>query len=109
MPPVARKSGTDTVNTVHGAVGGNRCNSSPTTVATDAGSSNVFCNNIGTVRLTDAVQSHNNGSSCSAHAPGLASASPNVFVNNKAIGRLGDTYGCGATITSGSSNVFANG
>lgn len=108
MPGIARKSGTDPVNTVHGAVGGRNCNAAPTTVATDAGSDNVFVNGIGVVRQDDAVVSHNNGSACSSHAPGLASCSPNVFVNGKGIGRLSDTYACGAQITGASGNVFAN-
>jgi uncharacterized Zn-binding protein involved in type VI secretion len=108
MPGIARKGGTDPVNTVHGAVGGKRCNAAPTTVATAAGSGNVFVNGIGVVRSGDAVQSHNNGSACAPHAPGLASFSGNVFANGLNIGRLGDTYGCGAKITAASSNVFAN-
>ena len=60
MPGIARDHGTDSVNTVHGAVGGSRCNAAPTTVATDAGSANVFVNGIGVVRSGDAVQSHHN-------------------------------------------------
>jgi uncharacterized Zn-binding protein involved in type VI secretion len=108
MPGIARKGGTDSVNTVHGATGGIRCNASPTTVATSDGSSNVFVNGIGVVREGDVVQSHNNGSACSTHAPGLVSFSANVKVNGKGVGRLNDTYGCGAKITSASSTVFAN-
>jgi uncharacterized Zn-binding protein involved in type VI secretion len=108
MPGIARKGGTDPVNTVHGAVGGRNCNAAPTTVATSGGSGNVFVNGIGVVRSGDAVASHNNGSACSPHAPGLASFSGNVFANGLNIGRLNDTYGCGAQITGASSNVFAN-
>ena len=108
MPGIARKSGTDPVNTVHGAVGGNNCNAAPTTVATSGGSGDVFVNSIGVVRSEDAVASHNNGSACSTHAPGLATFSANVFANTKNIGRLNDTYGCGAQITGASGNVFAN-
>ena len=108
MPGIARDHGTDSVNTVHGAVGGSRCNAAPTTVATDAGSANVFVNGIGVVRSGDTVQSHHNGSSCANHTPGLATFSGNVFANGLNIGRLGDTYACGAKITSASSNVFAN-
>ena len=108
MPGIARKSGTDPVNTVHGAVGGNNCNAAPTTVATSGGSGDVFVNSIGVVRSGDAVASHNNGLACSTHAPGLATFSANVFANTKNIGRLNDTYGCGAQITGASGNVFAN-
>lgn len=106
MPGVARKSGTDSVNTVHNAVG-KGCNVAPTTTATDAGSDDVLINGIGAVREGDAVASHI-FPGCSSHAPGLATFSSNVFVNGKRIGRLNDTYGCGAKITSASSNVFAN-
>jgi uncharacterized Zn-binding protein involved in type VI secretion len=108
MPAIARKNGTDTVNTVHGATGGRNCNASPTTTATSGGSVNVLVNEIGVVREGDVVAAHNNGSSCSTHAPGLTSFSGNVYANNKKIGRIGDAYSCGATITSGSPNVFAN-
>ena len=108
MPAVARKDGTDTVDTIHGATGGNKCNASPTTTVTDGGSDNVFVNEIGVVREGDAVSAHNNGTACSTHTPGLASFSANVYANGLKIGRMDDTYGCGAKITSGSSNVFAN-
>lgn len=101
MPAVARKSGNDSVSINHPTCQGS--------TVTAAGSSNVFVNNIGAVRKSDAVQSHTFAPpACPSHAPGLVSFSPNVFVNNLNIGRLGDAYGCGATISSGSPNVFAN-
>jgi uncharacterized Zn-binding protein involved in type VI secretion len=106
MPGVARKSGADAVNTVHNAVG-KGCNVAPTTTATDQGSDDVFVNGIGVVRESDAVARHV-FPGCSTHAPGLATFSGNVYVNGKRIGRLNDTYGCGARITTSSSNVFAN-
>ncbi len=102
MPAVARKSGTDTVSINHATCQGG--------TVTDVGSGNVFANTIGVVREGDAVQSHTFAPpACPSHNPGLTSFSPNVYANNKKIGRLGDAYGCGATISSGSSNVFANG
>lgn len=64
-------------------------------------------------RLGDLNTGHD---SCAPVA--LASASPNVFINGKGAGRVGDTYaehGCkshsahAGTITSGSSTVFVNG
>lgn len=100
MPAVARKSGTDTVSINHPTCQG--------ATATDAGSSNVFVNNIGVVREGDTVESHTHSPpACPSHAPGLVSFSGTVYANNKHLGRLGDTYGCGASISSGSSNVFA--
>jgi hypothetical protein len=100
MPAVARKDGTDSVATNHGCTG---------TTATAEGSEDVFANNIGVVRAgdLDAVHTYPVGDSCPPHQVALSSYSNNVFANNKLIGRLGDNYG-GETITSGSSNVFAN-
>lgn len=100
MPAVARKSGVDSVATNHGCDG---------STVTAAGSGDVFVNNIGVVRLGDNNQTHRvGGRRCSAkHSVPLSSASPNVFANGRAIGRLGDAYG-GETISSGSGNVFAN-
>lgn len=115
MPGIARKSGTDTVNTVHVSVGdaaggdGSICDAAPQTIVTSQGSNNVFVNNIGAVRKTDLEQAHTIPPVCATHATGLATHSPNVFVNNLEVGRLGDSYNCGATITSSSTNVFANG
>lgn len=115
MPPVARKNGTEPVNTVHVATGdadtedSSFCDVAPIITATAAGSGNVFANSIGVVRLGDAVAPHPIGGTCSPHSPGLAAGSGTVFANGKNIGRLGDTYGCGAVILSGSGNVFAGG
>jgi uncharacterized Zn-binding protein involved in type VI secretion len=101
MPAIARKSGTDSVSINHATCQGS--------TITNVGSSNVFVNNIGVVRKDDPVESHTfSPPACPSHAPGLVSFSPNVFANSLNIGRLGDAYGCGATISSGSSNVFAN-
>ena len=35
--------------------------------------------------------------------------SPNVFVNGKAVCRVGDPVSCGSRMATGSSNVFVNG
>ena len=114
MPEAARGDGTDSVNTVHVSVGdadpddGIACDAAPQTVTTDACSSNVFVNGIGVVRESDAVQSHT-FPGCSTHAPGLTSFSSTVKINGKGAGRKGDTYECGAKITSGSSDVMFGG
>ena len=116
MPAVARKDGVDTANTIHVAIGDLNpsdtitCDAAPTTTATAAGSSTVFAEGTGVVRVGDAVAVHTfAGVGCPTHAPGLSAGSPNVFVEGKAMGRNGDTYDCGAQITSGASTVFANG
>jgi len=121
MPAVARMSGTDTVSCTDGAVGSS-CGrnvhhwDTPTTQATDAGSSNVFINGVGAVRQGDVMKTHPDGVPCVSspvnHAPALSTYSPNVFVNGKALGRVGDKYDSDGhkdhTISSGSPNVFAN-
>jgi uncharacterized Zn-binding protein involved in type VI secretion len=115
MPPVARKSGTEPVDTVHVSVGDANplddcaCDAAPQIIGTDVGSGDVFANSIGVVRAGDAVQPHTFPCDCALHAPGLASFSGTVFANGKNIGRQGDVYGCGALILSGSGNVFAGG
>lgn len=114
MPEAARGNGVDSVNTVHPAVGdldpddGIACDAAPTTTATDACSGNVFAEGNGIVRAGDAVESHT-FPSCATHAPGLVSFSGTVFINGKGAGRKGDTYGCGAQITSGAGTVIIGG
>lgn len=99
MPAVARKNGTDTVNTGHG------CDA---TTVTQAGSSNVLINGIGACRKTDAIQVHTipSGASCVPHTAYINVGSSTVFVNGLPIARNGDSADAG-NISSGSSNVFA--
>jgi uncharacterized Zn-binding protein involved in type VI secretion len=98
MPAVARIG--DSIATGHGCDG--------TTTLTGP-SSNVFANNIGIERQGDPTVVHRlTGRGCSVtHTAVINVGSGNVFVNNKAIGRVGDSADAGS-ITSGSSNVFAN-
>lgn len=105
MPAVARKNGVDQVNTVHNSVG-SECKDAPTIVGTDAGSSDVFANGIGVVRVGDIMQVHDLPG-CIPHAPPLVTGSSSVFVNGRAIGRVGDQYAGGEVIISGSGSVFA--
>lgn len=108
MPAAARADGTDSVASDTGS--GYLC-ASPSTTATDTGSSNTFVNTHGAIRLgTDTVAPHSM-TGCGSESPVLSTSSSNVFVNGKGMGRLGDNYaGDGAnTITSGSGNVFVNG
>lgn len=104
MPEVARKDLTETVFSPDGT--GNDCKS-PTTQRSFMGSSNVFANSIGVVRLGDEMVPHN-GPGCGTHAPPLSRGSPNVFANNRAIGRKGDPYGRDHILLTGSPTVFAN-
>ena len=115
MPLVARKDAVDIVNTIHVSVGdadsedGIACDAAPQDIATDEGSTDVFVEGVGVVRDGDNEQSHTIPG-CSSHQTGLATFSPNVYANGKAIGRLNDTYACGAKITNVTqSTVYANG
>ena len=114
MPLVARKDGVDIVNTIHVSVGdadpddGIACDANPQNIATDAGSGDVFVENVGVVRKGDNEAVHTIPG-CSTHQTGLATHSDNVFANNLNIGRKDDTYTCGAKITVvNQSTVHAN-
>ena len=75
-------------------------------------STDVFCNTKGVERKGDPTAAHTipNGASppvCVSHSGAVINAgSSTVFVNSKAIARIGDSCDGGA-ITGGSSNVFA--
>ena len=103
MPAVARFG--DVTSTGHGC-------SATTTLA--GPSTNVFCNTKGVERKGDPLAAHTipftSGSPpvtvCIPHAAVINAGSGTVFVNGKAIARVGDSCDAGA-IFNGSSNVFA--
>ena len=102
MPGVAREN--DTASTGHG------CDTTTTVVGP---SEDVFCNTRGVERKTDPTAAHTipNSASppvCVPHSSVINAGSGTVFVNSKAIARIGDSCDAGA-ITGGSSNVFAGG
>ena len=103
MPGVTRDG--DATTTGHG------CDATTTVTGP---STNVFCNTKGVERKTDPTAAHTipNGASppvCVSHSGAVINAgSGTVFVNSKAIARIGDSCDAGA-ITGGSSNVFAGG
>ena len=68
-------------------------------------SSDVFVNSIGVHRQGDGWGVHCCGIPC--HASSLASGSSTVFVNGKAMARVGDPVACGSSCATGSGNVFA--
>lgn len=116
MPEAARGDATETVDTVHNAKGDAdtndniQCDAAPDETSTNECSGDVFVNGIGVVRFGDKVTEHPFPSSgCQTHEPTLVGGSTTVFINGKAAGRNGDSYGCGATITSGSNNVNIGG
>lgn len=71
-------------------------------------SGDVFTNNIGTHRVGDGWAPHCCCPIPAVHASSQASGSPNVFVNNRAVARIGDSIACGSSNATGSGNVFAN-
>jgi len=101
MPAVTRDG--DATTTGHGC---------DVTTTVTGPSTDVFCNTKGVERKTDPTAAHTipNGASppvCVSHSGAVINAgSGTVFVNSKAIARIGDSCDGGA-ITGGSSNVFA--
>ena len=99
MPGVTRDG--DATTTGHG------CN---TTTTVTGPSTDVFCNSKGVERKTDPTAAHTIPNSatppvCVSHSGAVINAgSGTVFVNSKAIARIGDSCDAGA-ITGGSSNV----
>lgn len=75
--------------------------------ANDEGSPNVFVNGIPAHRQGDHWVTHCAGDSCQDGA--LSGGSSSVFVNGKALGRIGDDVSCGSVVASGSGDVFAGG
>ena len=100
MPAVSRKG--DSLSTGHGCVS--------TTTLNTPGQSTVFANSILVARIGDPTVSHPFPPlpPCAPHVANVNAGSPNVFVENKAVARIGDSTDAGA-MTSGSGNVFANG
>ena len=91
MPAVTRTG--DVTTTGHG------CSATTTVVGP---STDVFCNSLGVERKGDPAAAHTIPNSV------INAGSGTVFVNSKAIARIGDSCDAGA-ITGGSSNVFAGG
>jgi len=100
MPAVSRKG--DSLSTGHACVG--------TTTLDTPGQGTVFANNILVARVTDPTVSHPFPPlpPCAPHVANVNVGSPNVYVEGKAVARIGDSTDAGA-MTSGSGNVFANG
>ena len=100
MPGVTRDG--DATTTGHGC---------DVTTTVTGPSTNVFCNTKGVERKTDPTAAHTIPNSatppvCVSHSAVINAGSGTVFVNSKAIARIGDSCD-GGNITGGSSNVFA--
>lgn len=68
------------------------------------GSTNVFVNGTGAVRVGDAVASHGGGAHGSAV---MSTGSSSVFCNGIPVCRVGDLASCGHAGTGGSPNTYA--
>lgn len=101
MPGVARIG--DSVSTGHG------CDGSTTITGPTGAGANVFVNNKPVECKGNPTVIHRyGGRRCSAqHEAAINAGSPNVFVANIPLARIGDSCDAGA-ITSGSSDVIAN-
>jgi hypothetical protein len=72
----------------------------------DAKQPDVFVNNILVSMVTSHYPTHCCGPVC--HDGEASEGSPNVFVHNNPIHRIGDAISCGDTSGAGSPDVFAN-
>jgi len=99
MPGVVRVG--DSLSTGHGCVG--------STTLASANQGSVFVNGIlaavvGAPTVAHPFPPH---PPCAPHVANLNAGSPNVFIEGIPVGRIGDSADAGS-MTSGSSNVFAN-
>ncbi len=78
----------------------------PPTPAVGA-SGDVFINSIGALRKGDALAPHG-CSDCPPHGRSVSGGSPTVFVNGRALARVGDGIDCGGSMAAGSADVFAD-
>jgi len=112
MPEAARGSSVDTVNTIHVATGdadtedSSFCDVDPIDTSTNECSAKVFVEGTGVVRFGDKVTAHPIGGTCSTHEPTFSTGTSNVLIEGKKSARKGDTYACGAEITTGSLKVL---
>ena len=84
--------------------------SSTTTIASPATDGTVHANNIDIIVVGAPTVSHPfpPAPPCAPHVANLNAGSSTVFINGKAVGRIGDSADSGA-MTSGSPNVFVGG
>lgn len=74
--------------------------------ANDEGSPDVFINSIPAHRVGDHWTTHCCDDDC--HDSVAASGSPTVFVNGRALTRIGDDVACGSRMATGSPDVFVD-
>lgn len=69
-------------------------------------SGDVFANDLGVHRVGDGWEPHTCPSIPETHGSVQASGSSTVFVNGKAVARIGDSVACGSSNATGSPDVF---
>lgn len=74
---------------------------------TPNGSTDVFVNGQGAVRVTDAWPDHTDPKPPDTHGGDQSSGSTTVFVNGLALARIGDSISCGDAVAAGSPNVIS--
>ena len=70
-------------------------------------STDSFANDLGIHRVGDAWAVHCCGIPC--HGGSQSTGSPDVFVNNLPVARIGDSVSCGSSNSTGSPDVIVNG
>ena len=73
------------------------------------GSTDVFINGRGAVRVGDSWPEHSDGNSSHEHDPlsKQTTGSPTVFVNGQPLARIGDSISCGDAVAAGSEDVIS--
>jgi len=74
---------------------------------TPNGSSDVFINGEGVVRVSDAWPPHTCPSIPETHGGSQSGGSSTFFVNGLAVARIGDAIDCGDAVAGGSPDVIA--
>ena len=72
------------------------------------GSNNVIIQGLPAYRVSDKTVPHGY-ILCVPHVTPLVEGSPNVYINNRPAGRVGDAHSCGVVVASGSDKVLING
>ena len=81
----------------------------PPTPIVDAKTSTVFINGIPCAVVGAEHTPHTVGRETHPQPNrNISAGSPNVFIEGKAVARIGDPIGCGDSVGQGSPNVFAN-
>lgn len=84
--------------------GHDACPPRPLNTASD----DVIVNGLGAGRAQKDTYALHGCTDHSPHSAIISSGSPNVFINSKEAGRVGDPVSCGSRVRDGSDNVIIN-